>query len=235
MVQHHAVSTKEVNHLFPLWTYAEVMGHVSRHHNLEPAAIAVFAERLGIPFQEGASGQQDVFGEQDVFEYALAVLHSAEYRLRYAEPLRDDYARVPVTSDIDLFTRLRQIGAEILKLQVLESDDAGASTFPVNGTNEVTASRIIVDGDGKLWINEEQHFDGIDEAMKSFSIGGIQVVTQWLTDRRGRILTTDEVVTYLSILSATSRLTDIPAEIDEVIEGKGGMATPVNPRSDHNH
>jgi hypothetical protein len=102
----------------------------------------------------------------------------------------------------------------------------GVSTFPVNGTNEINASRIIVDSDGKVWINEEQFFDGIDEAMKSFSVGGIQVVTQWLADRRGRILTTDDVVTYLAILSATSRLTDIPAEIDEVIEEKGGWPLP---------
>jgi hypothetical protein len=85
---------------------------------------------------------------------------------------------------------------------------------------------LSFDVDGKLWINDEQHFDGIDEAMKTFSIGGIRVVTQWLADRRGQTLTTDDVATYLAILSASSRLTDIPAEIDDVIEEKGGWPLP---------
>src|ERR1700730_2390460 len=75
----------------------------------------------------------------------------------------------------------------------------GVSTFPVNGTNEINAFRIIVDSDGKEWINEEQFFDGIDEAMKSFSVGGIQVVTQWLADRRGRILPNALGGPYLAI------------------------------------
>jgi hypothetical protein len=226
MVQHHAVSTKEVNHIFPLWTYSEVMGQMSKRHNLQSAAIAHIAERLGIPFEEGASGRKDAFGEQDVFEYSLAVLHSAEYRLRYAEPLRDDYARIPFTSDLDLYSRLRQVGADILAIELLQSEDSGPGTFPINGSNEVTAQKIVVDGEGRVWINDDQYFAGVDEQMKTFSIGGIKVVTQWLSDRRGRMLTTDDVTTYLSILNAASNLTDLPAAIDEIIEGKGGWPLP---------
>jgi hypothetical protein len=189
---------------------------------LDPLAIAAITARLGIPFKEGASGGADVFGEQDVFEYSLAVLHSAEYRLRYAEPLRDDYARIPFTTDLDLFSQLRHAGSKIMALQLLQGDEAGPGTFPVNGSNEITVQRIVVDNTGQIWINGEQYFAGIDEQMKTFSIGGINVLTQWLSDRRGRTLTTDDVTTYLAILNAASNLTDIPAAIDEIIDEKGG-------------
>src|SRR5258708_1444443 len=49
MVQHHAVSTKEVNHLFPLWVYHSNLGATDRHHNLDPAVVAALSERLAVP------------------------------------------------------------------------------------------------------------------------------------------------------------------------------------------
>jgi hypothetical protein len=109
-----------------------------------------------------------------------------------------------------------------MALQLLQGDEAGPGTFPVNGSNEITVQRIVVDNTGQIWINGEQYFAGIDEQMKTFSIGGINVLTQWLSDRRGRTLTTDDVTTYLAILNAASNLTDIPAAIDEIIDEKGG-------------
>jgi predicted helicase len=222
MIQHHAVSTKEVNHLFPLWGYSEVLGKRSRHHNLSQHAIKRFVDKLGMPFKEGFSRRKKAFGEQDVFEYVLAMLHSAEFRLRYAEPLRDDFARVPITSDFELFSRLRDIGSEIVGPQTTITDETDGFTFPVNGSNTVTATRISVDDKNRIWINNDQYFTGIDEDLWAFSIGGIKVVTQWLSDRRGRVLNTDEIDAYMSLLDSSSRLLDIPGQIDDLIEEHGG-------------
>lgn len=84
-------------------------------------------------------------------------------------------------------------------------------------------ARIEVDDKGRIFINSEQYFSGIDDEMRTFSIGGIKVVTQWLSDRRGRTLTSDDVYTYLNMLNSVSRLTDMPTEIDDFIEDAGGF------------
>lgn len=222
MVQHHVVSTKEVNHLFPLWTYGDTLGQISRHSNLSPKVIKAFADSLKIPFEAGASGKAAVVGEQDIFSYALAILHSDEYRQRYAEPLRDNYARVPLTTLPELFWSVVSLGTEIAQLQTSFTAPTIISTFPAQGSNTVTKREFSVDQDERVWINDEQYFTGIDEAIAAFSIGGMRVISQWLSDRRGSYLTTDDIDTFRSIVSAISRLTDIPSAVDDCIDAHGG-------------
>ena len=97
-----------------------------------------------------------------------------------------------------------------------------ASTFPAQGSNEVSKRQFAADAEGRIWINDEQYFTGLDEAVDSFSVGGIRVLSQWLSDRRGRILSTDDVDVFRSMISTVTRLIDIPSEVDEVIENLGG-------------
>jgi hypothetical protein len=222
MVQHHAVSTKEVNHLFPLWTYGVTLGSISRHSNLSPIATKAFSNQLKIPFETGVRAKSGVFGELDVFYFSLAILHSDEYRQRYAEPLRDDYARIPVPSVPELFWSLASIGEEIAALQTSFAGPEVASTFPAQGSNFVSRRDFAADSHGWVWINDEQYFTGVDEAIEAHSVGGIRVLHQWLSDRRGTALSTDNVETFRGIISAISRLADIPSEIDECIDLHGG-------------
>ena len=54
-----------------------------------------------------ASGDlQESFGPEDVFNYIYAVLHSPQYRHRYADFLKSDFPRVPITSDRSLYSLL---------------------------------------------------------------------------------------------------------------------------------
>ena len=48
------------------------------------------------------------------------------------------------------------------------------------------------------------------------------MLSQWLSDRRGRTLSTDDVDVFRSMISTVTRLVDIPSEVDEVIENHGG-------------
>jgi hypothetical protein len=158
----------------------------------------------------------------NVFCYLLAILNSGEYRLRYAEPLRDDFARVPVTSSPEVFWAMVGRGVEICELQTSFNSRESDSIFPAQGSNEITKRQFPVDAEGRLWINDDQHFAGIDEALDSYSVGGIRVLSQWLSDRRGRVLSTDDVDAFRGLISTITRLIDIPSEIDEIIENHGG-------------
>lgn len=67
------------------------------------------------------------FTPEDVFHYIYAVLHSPTYRKRYAEFLKIDFPCIPLTSDLELFRKLCQKGADLVALHLLEPDYAAAS------------------------------------------------------------------------------------------------------------
>ena len=51
----------------------------------------------------------DTFGPEDILHYAYAVFHSPTYRERYAEFLKIDFPRLPLTSDRELFKALAEM------------------------------------------------------------------------------------------------------------------------------
>jgi hypothetical protein len=84
-------------------------------------------------------GGATTFGPEDIFNYIYAVLHSPTYRTRYAEFLKSDFPRVPLTSDVKQFRVLCGLGAELVALHLLESPKLGnpIARYPVTGPNIV--------------------------------------------------------------------------------------------------
>ena len=58
---------------------------------------------------------------EDIFHYAYAVFHSPGYRSRYAEFLKIDFPRLPLTGNLELFRALAHLGGELVALHLLES------------------------------------------------------------------------------------------------------------------
>ncbi|WP_151729086.1 MULTISPECIES: type ISP restriction/modification enzyme [Thermogemmatispora] len=55
---------------------------------------------------------------------------------------------------------------------------------------------------GRVWINATQSFAGVPEEVWAFEVGGDQVCAQWLKDRKGRVLTFQDIVPYQPIVAA---------------------------------
>ena len=117
LIQHHTVSLKEVNYLFPLYIYPpETLadGTSPRAPNLDSRFIKKFASAVSLDFiPDGAGNLTTTFGPDDVFHYLYAVLHSPEYRRRYADFLKSDFPRVPVTNCGALFESLAALGKRL--------------------------------------------------------------------------------------------------------------------------
>ena len=76
---------------------------------------------------------------------------------------------------------------------------------------------------GKVYINEEQCFEGVRPEVWEFHIGGYQVCEKWLKDRRGRELSFDDIRHYQKVVVAlgeTIRLMEEPCLV-EMFEAKG--------------
>jgi len=111
-------------------------GPGGRVPNLSPEFVAAMAERLGLTFvSDGVGDLAETFGPEDVFHYIYAVFHAPTYRERYAEFLKIDFPRVPLTSDLDLFRALCGLGADLVALHLLESEYPHASWNRGTGTS----------------------------------------------------------------------------------------------------
>ena len=209
---------------FPLYLYP-VEGkpwlEEGRRPNLNPEFIKAFSDKLGLKFIEDGKGDlEETFGPEDVFNYAYAVFHSPTYRSRYAEFLKIDFPRLPLTSDGELFKALADKGAELVSLHLMESPKLNnlITKYPVVGPNQVEAVRYD-EANQRVYINKSQYFEGVSPEVWNFHIGGYQVCQKWLKDRKGRTLSYDELTHYQKVVVALKETIHLMQEIDELIPG----------------
>src|SRR3989338_1930181 len=161
---------------------------------------------------------------EDIFHYAYAVFHSPGYRGRYAEFLKIDFPRLPLTSSLELFRTLAQLGGELVSLHLLESPKLNNAITKWRGTTPSYEIEKITYSDETVWIDKAktEGFQGVPESVWNFHIGGYQVCEKWLKDRKGRKLSKDDIAHYQKIVVALNETIHLMKEIDEVIEKHGG-------------
>lgn len=209
---------------FPLYLYPaadELDASAGRRPNLSPEFLKALAEKLKL-LQAGPHGLPQGVTPEDIFHYAYAVFHSPTYRTRYAEFLKIDFPRLPLTDNRDLFFRLAALGREVAALHLMESPKLNdlITEYPVKGTDVVEKVQYN-DQDGRVWINHTQYFGGVPTEVWCFHIGGYQVCEKWLKDRKGRKLTYEDTRHYQQIIVALHETIPLMTEIDTVIRQHG--------------
>ena len=229
LIQHHTVSLKEVNYLFPLYIYpenTEGLIPASRVPNINEGFIKTLSAALGIAFiPDGLGDLETTFGPEAVFHYIYAILHSPEYRRRYADFLKSDFPRIPLNDDRALFTKLVKLGKQLADLHLMETEGENTPAFPVVGSNRIEKLRYAPPNDGppgRVWINRDQYFEGVTPATWTFAIGGYRPAEKWLKDRKDRVLSFEDIIHYRTICAALAETPDIMARIDETIAVHGG-------------
>ena len=229
LAQLHTASLKEVNHLFPLYLYKEKGGGKAdrvRQANIDEEFIEAASTALNLEFTpESAGDLKASFGPEDVFHYIYAVLHSPEYRRRYADFLKSDFPRVPLTQGRELFSILVGLGQRLAALHLMTAEADDKPAFAREGTNHVERVRYVSPADdtpGQVWINGEQCFEGIAPDTWAFAIGGYRPAEKWLKDRKGRTLSFDELTHYRRICAALAETPRVMGRIDQEIDSHGG-------------
>ena len=166
-----------------------------------------------------------LLGPDAVFYYIYSLLHSTTYRHRYSEYLMIDFPRVPVTTNRELFAKLRTLGQRLVNLHIGKDAPNWVSRFPVQGNQHV--ERIEYDPtsgdtDGRVQINPTQYFDGISQDVWDYTIGGYHPAAKWLQDRKGQTLDFADVRSYMNAIAAIRHTIDIQGAIDEAIDKHGG-------------
>ena len=107
-----------------------------------------------------------------------------------------------------------------------EAEGADPPAFPRTGDNRVDKMRYSSPSSkselGRVWINSDQYFEGVDSETWAFSIGGYHPAEKWLKDRKNRILSFDDVAHYRRLCATLAETRRIMVRIDEAIEASGG-------------
>ena len=220
----------------PLYLYPATDGEALSHWpassrgrwpNFNPEFIADLEKRIKLPFISDGNGDlKKTFGPEDVFHYIYAVLHSPEYRRRYADFLKLDFPRVPLPGNRAFLADLVRLGVRLVSLHLMEADGIDArAAFPDTGSNQVDKVRYAPPTGGlpgRVWINREQYFESVEPEVWAFTIGGYRPAEKWLKDRKGRALSEDDIDHYRKIIAALAETRRLMVKIDEVIGKHGG-------------
>ena len=236
--------TREINYLFPLYTYPPEQGLESygeREPNLSPKFTADLERRLGLRFiPDGEGDLAATFGPEDVLHYIYAAFHSTAYRERYDQFLRADFPRVPLTDDLDLFRALVALGGRLADAHLLRSTFSGAARvgFPEAGDNVVERAhpKYYAPGErppgekspierGRVYISKNnrrsgkrgQYFEGVAPEVWESRVGGYQPMHKWLKDRQGRALTFDDIAHYQRIAATLQETIRLTGEVDAAV------------------
>ncbi len=209
---------------FPLKCKANADGlfasKIGYEANLAPQFVARMGKALGI--SASSKSKEQILTPEHILYYAYAVFHSFGYRNRYAEFLKTDFPRLPLTSSLELFRELARLGGELVALHLLESPKLNDFLTSFSGKGDNSIPKKPTWKDGAVWINASQRFEGVPEAVWNFHIGGYQVCEKWLKDRKGRTLSTEDIAHYQRIVVALNETIRLMAEIDRVIETHSG-------------
>lgn len=227
---------KSSSDMFEAWPE----GKDGRRPNLDPEFVKTIETATGLAFvSDGAGDLKKTLGPEDVLGYIYAVFHWPEYRRRYEPLLKLDFPRVPPLGAYgedasERFVTFSRLGRQLLDIHLLEEhalddaqlqypikgDDMVAKGYPVYvpaGTEMVKKGKVKLAGsgeDGRVYINREQYFEGVEAEVWEFQIGGYQVCEKWLKDRRGRKLSYDDMMHYEQIVAALRGTITLMAEIE---------------------
>ncbi|BAZ83146.1 N-6 DNA methylase [Sphaerospermopsis kisseleviana CS-549] len=208
--------TRETNYLFLLYTYPNTDNDqtnlfVEKTPNLSTQFLEAIKNKLGkTPTPE------------QIFYYAYAIFHSPTYRSRYAEFLKIDFPRLPLTSNQNLFNALANKGEALVNLHLMKSDLLNnlITTYQEIGDHQIT--EVTYNSElQRVYINKQNYFTDIPQHIWEVKIGGYQVLDKWLKDRKNakRKLSNDEIIHYQKIVVVLTETLRIMEDIDQIIPG----------------
>lgn len=189
-----SLQTRETTYCFPLYIYT----NDERTPNLNPQIVREIENKVGQTTPES------------IFDYIYGVLYSPSYREKYREFLKIDFPRIPYPENKNKFEHYRKYGERLRKLHLMTDIPQSNVTFPMGGDCVVDKPTY---NNGRVYINGTQYFDNVPQTAWNFYIGGYQPAQKYLKDRKGRVLTPDEVIHYEKILAVLLETDRIMKEI----------------------
>jgi len=141
-------------YVFPLFFHHNDLMGAKPTPNFSRKFLALLATTLSLK-QAGQYGFPDGLTPQDIFHFAYGVFHSPGYRSRYAEFLKIDFPRLPLTGDLELFRALARFGGELVALHILESPKLNKALTTFFGPANPEIEKLSY-GRETIWLDKAQ-------------------------------------------------------------------------------
>jgi hypothetical protein len=107
-----------------------------------------------------------------------------------------------------------EYGQRLADLHLLKSKETDSQNTDFNGKGKNDVEKVKYEK-SRVYINKEQYFDGIKPEIWEYQIGGYQVCDKWLKDRKGMLLSADDIKHYCQIVTALQKTIQIQNKIDD--------------------
>jgi predicted helicase len=226
LITHHSVSMKEVNYVFPLYLIKHKQSKKSHFQT-----FILFDPETGyegkIPnidqrIHEKLCGvYQTTITPENILHYIYAILYSQIYREKYTGFLKIDFPRIPFPASREIFSKIAEYGNILVDLHLMKSRLLDKPVSRYQGESDDDRITIITykEEEQRIYTNDDKYFDTIIPAVWNYRIGGYQVLSKCLKDRKNRIL--DDPRYFCRIITAiheTLRIRDLIDEIYEMAE-----------------
>ena len=129
---------------------------------------------------------------EDILGCIYAILHSPDYRKRYADFLIWDFPRIPFPGKNDEFKRLAAIGGELMDAHLLRTTiPGGYGELCGKGTSHKMEQVRYDEKAERLYFNKAEYFAPLPLDIFNFQIGGYKPLDKFLRSRPGRDLSGD--------------------------------------------
>ena len=181
--------------------------------NLNPDFSTAFSKATGLVFDPAdpktqGDGFKSIWTPLDLLHYIYGLLHSPSYRKRNQDALKRDFPRVimPTPETLPRVRELAAAGRSLINLHLpdkweehLDLAKDRLRTSNLQGAGDDVVQKLTYK-DGSVWINKTQRFDGVPKVAWDAYIGGYQPAQKWLKDRKGRVLTYDDILHYRRVV-----------------------------------
>jgi predicted helicase len=200
IVEHGCLSSKTTCYLAPLYLQSEKQQKSNISIALQSHLKSIYAQNV-LP--------------EEIFYYIYAIMYSRHYRNKYKEFLKRDIPRIPFVKNKDIFKDLSQIGKTLISLHLGSERLSTRSKFDIPGSNNI---KFIQFQGERVYINKEQYFDGVPIDIWEYRIGGYQVLSKWLTYRKSKELTSEDIEHFLQIIEIIRETLISMDEIDKILK-----------------
>ncbi|EPA2435629.1 type ISP restriction/modification enzyme [Campylobacter upsaliensis] len=160
--------------------------------------------------------------EEQILAFIYANLYNPKYRSKYLEYLKIGFPKVSFEVSVKEFERFEKLGSELIKLHLMQEipqdeidfiflKESKKPNFKIEKYQE--KERFV---ENKIILNEDLAISPIDAEIWNYTIGGYQVLKQWLKYRKDYVCTKEELEHLLKICKILKKTIEIQKALDEI-------------------
>ncbi|EAK2501925.1 DNA methyltransferase [Campylobacter upsaliensis] len=159
---------------------------------------------------------------EEILAFIYANLYNPKYRSKYLEYLKIGFPKVSFEVSVKEFERFERLGSELIKLHLMQEipqdeidfiflKESKKPNFKIAKYQE--KERFV---ENKIILNEDLAISPIDAEIWNYTIGGYQVLKQWLKYRKDYVCTKEELEHLLKICKILKKTIEIQGKLSEV-------------------